>query len=88
MVIIEPVLLSETVGAFGTIAKYIAGINDTEEFTDYPEYVDYGAVHHTHYVTPHDPHQHGHERGYQEYPDYYHQYQDARWGWDLSERLY
>ena len=38
-------------GAFGTIAKYIAGINETEaEYPDYQDYVDYGEVHHTHYV--------------------------------------
>ena len=39
---------SETVGAFGTIAKYIAGINDTD--VEYEDYIDYAEVHHTHYV--------------------------------------
>ena len=39
---------SETVGAFGTIAKYIAGINDTE--VEYPDYVDYAEVHDPHYL--------------------------------------
>ena len=44
--------VSETVGAFGTIAKYIAGINDTARDweTEYEDFVDYGEVHDTHYI--------------------------------------
>ena len=57
-------IFSETVGAFGTIAKYIAGINDTTEYVDYQDYVDYGEVHHSHYVPQY-------QRAYQEFQDYY-----------------
>lgn len=70
---------SETVGAFGTIAKFIAGINETgEEFPDY--YIDYGEVHDPVYYTkqgsdPHHHHHHHHEefQDYQDYQDYQYQ---------------
>ena len=62
--------VSETVGAFGTIAKYIAGINDTARDweTEYEDFVDYGEVHDTHYIASQ------YQRAYTDYQDY--QYQD------------
>ena len=59
--------VSETVGAMGTIAKFIVGINDTSdqlEGRDYTEYVDYSEVHDPHYLPDY---QHDY---YQQYPDY------------------
>ena len=77
--------VSETVGAFGTIAKFIAGINETgEEFPDY--YVDYGEVHDPVYYTKQYEHQHQHQHqpdlhDYQEYQEYqeYPEYQDFQY---------
>ena len=62
--------VSETVGAFGTIAKYIAGINDTARDweAEYEDFVDYGEVHDTHYIASQ------YQRAYTDYQDY--QYQD------------
>jgi len=37
--------VSETVGAFGTIAKFITGVNETSEYDDYADYVDYAEYH-------------------------------------------
>ena len=78
--------VSETVGAFGTIAKFIAGINETgEEFPDY--YVDYGEVHDPVYYTKQHQHGHGHghqhqhQHQHQDYQDYqeYQEYQDFQY---------
>ena len=70
--------VTETVGAFGTIAKYIAGINETgEEVPDY--YVDYGEVHDPVYYTKHQ-HDHHHHHHLPEYQDYqYPDYQDFQY---------
>ena len=67
---------SETVGAFGTIAKYIAGINDTiDYFDEYPDYTDYAEVHEAIYHPKHDhDHHHHHHHEDRAYEDY--QYQD------------
>ena len=75
--------VTETVGAFGTIAKFIAGINETgEEFPDY--YVDYGEVHDPVYYTKQHQHEHHHDHHHQhhqqDYQDYqYQEYQDFQY---------